>query len=106
MGDGRETQCAESGDHQQARSLCRWWQSLSLYLTERRQALDLLLSLRKDRAEGKLIRREMGLGGAARGQVSLAAARRKADEARALLRQGIDPLDARKASEQALRTIL
>jgi integrase len=56
-------------------------------------------------AEGKPVRREMGLGSAARGQVSLAEARERAVDARKLLNAGRDPLEARKASEQALRTI-
>lgn len=44
-------------------------------------------------------RREMGLGGLSK--VSLAAARDKASEARALLGQGINPLEARQASNAA-----
>ncbi|WP_373502230.1 tyrosine-type recombinase/integrase [Aestuariivirga sp.] len=56
-------------------------------------------------ADGKPLRREMGLGGAARGQVSLAEAREKALEARKLLSAGADPLEARKAAEKAGRTI-
>jgi integrase len=47
----------------------------------------------------------MGLGGAARGQVSLAEARERALEARRLLSAGIDPLEHRKAEEKAGRTI-
>src|SRR5271155_3678775 len=43
--------------------------------------------------------REMGLGPL--GSVGLSAARRKAEEARRQLSDGIDPLDARKAEEQA-----
>lgn len=50
-------------------------------------------------------RREMGLGSAAKGEVSLADAREKALEARKLLNVGIDPLEARKASEKAERAI-
>jgi integrase len=56
-------------------------------------------------AEGNEVRREMGLGGAARGQVSLAEARERALEARRLLSAGIDPLEHRKAEEKAGRTI-
>jgi integrase len=53
-------------------------------------------------------RREMGLGIAHRVNVaqagqSLTTARQMAHEARELLRQGIDPLDAREARRQALR---
>lgn len=59
--------------------------------------------------EGKEVRREMGLGGAARGQVSLAEAREKAIEARRLLTAGIDPMtvmgrDARTKAERATPT--
>ena len=43
-------------------------------------------------------RREMGLGGAA--DVSLAKVRQKAEAALALLADGIDPLDARRAAEE------
>jgi hypothetical protein len=46
-------------------------------------------------------RREMGLGSASPGQVSLAEARNKALDARRLLNDGIDPLAARKALERA-----
>jgi integrase len=46
------------------------------------------------RWQGRL--REMGLGGLSK--VSLAAARAKAEEARALLGQGLNPIDARKAA--------
>jgi integrase len=56
-------------------------------------------------ADGKEVRREMGLGGAARGQVSLAEARERALEARRLLSAGVDPLEHRKAEEKAGRTI-
>jgi integrase len=45
--------------------------------------------------------REMGLGALA--NVGLAAARRKAEEARKLIGDGVDPLDERKAEEQARR---
>lgn len=50
-------------------------------------------------------RREMGLGSAGPNGVSLADAREKATEARALLARGIDPLEARRDSEKARRTI-
>ena len=56
-------------------------------------------------AEGKPIRREMGLGSAAKGQVSLAEAREKAADARKLLNAGKDPLEERKATEKAGRVI-
>ena len=56
-------------------------------------------------ADGKPIRREMGLGSAAKGEVSLAEAREKALDARKLLNAGIDPLEARKASNKVERTI-
>ncbi len=57
--------------------------------------------------EGKEVRREMGLGGAARGQVSLAKAREKALEARQLLTAGIDPMTrmSKEAREKRARTI-
>ncbi|GIK49271.1 MAG: tyrosine-type recombinase/integrase [Hyphomonadaceae bacterium] len=48
------------------------------------------------RRGGKL--REMGLGSAHKGHVSLAEAREKADAARRLLRDGADPLDAKRAA--------
>ena len=47
------------------------------------------------RSGGKL--REMGLGPAGTGGVKLAAARDAAEACRALIRQGVDPIDARKA---------
>jgi integrase len=50
-------------------------------------------------------RREMGLGSAARGHVSLAGAREKALEARRLLSAGIDPLSAKEADRAARRTV-
>ena len=50
-------------------------------------------------------RREMGLGSAAKGQVSLAEARDKALEARRLLNAEKDPLEVRKAGEKADRAI-
>jgi hypothetical protein len=46
-------------------------------------------------ADGKPVRREMGLGSAAKGQVSLAEARAKAADARKLLTAGIDRLEAK-----------
>ena len=46
-------------------------------------------------------RKEMGLGSAAKGQVSLAEARKAASEARKLVADGIDPLAAREARKQA-----
>ena len=55
------------------------------------------------RFKGK--RKEMGLGSAAKGQVSLADAREKALEARKLLSAGIDPLAAKEARRQAERVI-
>jgi integrase len=45
-------------------------------------------------------RREMGLGSAAKGQVSLATARVKAAEARQQLDAGLDPLDEKRRSDQ------
>nr|WP_237182149.1 site-specific integrase [Roseomonas marmotae] len=47
--------------------------------------------------------REMGLGSAGEGpgDVSLAAARQAAAEARALAREGVDPIDHRKAAQEA-----
>jgi integrase len=56
-------------------------------------------------ADGKPVRREMGLGSAARGQVSLVEARARALDARKLLNAGIDPLEARKATEKAAKVI-
>ncbi len=50
-------------------------------------------------------RKEMGLGSAAKGQVSLADARKAASEARKLVADGIDPLAAREARKQAERII-
>lgn len=44
--------------------------------------------------------REMGLGAAGKDGVSLAEARELASRARRLLRDGIDPLDARRAEER------
>ena len=46
-------------------------------------------------------RKEMGLGSAALGQVSLAEARRKAQDAQKSLRDGIDPLAAKEARRRA-----
>ena len=45
--------------------------------------------------------REMGLGSAGQGGVTLAEAREKATEARRLLTQGIDPIDARNGVRAA-----
>ncbi len=56
-------------------------------------------------ASGKDVRKEMGLGSAARGQVSLADARKAADEARKLLNAGVDPLIDKEARKQAERVI-
>lgn len=56
-------------------------------------------------ADGKPIRREMGLGSAAKGQVSLAEAREKALDARKLLNAGNDPIAVRDASVKAARTV-
>jgi len=50
-------------------------------------------------------RYEMGLGSAAPGGVSLAKAREEAERARQLLRQGIDPLEAKRNAGKAERTI-
>jgi integrase len=50
-------------------------------------------------------RKEMGLGSAAKGHVSLAAARKAASEARNLILEGNDPLVAKKIRKQAARTI-
>jgi integrase len=50
-------------------------------------------------------RREMGLGSAAKGQVSLAEARKAASEARSLIASGLDPLGAKEARKQAERAI-
>ena len=48
--------------------------------------------------------REMGLGNAGQGNVTLAEAREKALEARRLLANGIDPIDARKDVKEKART--
>ena len=45
-------------------------------------------------------RKEMGLGSAAKGNVSLAEARKAANEARKLVRDGIDPLEAKRDQER------
>lgn len=50
-------------------------------------------------------RKEMGLGSAAKGQVSLAEARKAASDARSLIAGGIDPLGAKEARKQAERAI-
>ena len=50
-------------------------------------------------------RKEMGLGSAAKGQVSLADARKAAIEARSIIAGGNDPIGARSARKQADRTI-
>ena len=50
-------------------------------------------------------RREMGLGSAARGEVSLGDARDKALKARALLNEGIDPLESKRNNERASRAV-
>jgi hypothetical protein len=50
-------------------------------------------------------RREMGLGSAAKGQVSLAEARKAASDARSLIAGGTDPLGAKEARKQAERAI-
>ena len=55
------------------------------------------------RFKGK--RKEMGLGSASGGNVSLLDARREAAKARALVTEGIDPLEAKGARKQAERTI-
>lgn len=55
------------------------------------------------RFKGK--RKEMGLGSAAKGSVSLLDARKDAANARRLVSEGIDPLDAKAAGRQAARTI-
>jgi hypothetical protein len=44
--------------------------------------------------------REMGLGSASQGGVSLAGARARAAEARTALTAGVDPMDAKKEAEQ------
>jgi integrase len=48
----------------------------------------------------KCARKEMGLGSAAKGNVSLAEARKSATEARKLVREGIDPLEAKRDQER------
>ena len=55
------------------------------------------------RFQGK--RREMGLGSAAPGQMSLANARRKAVDARKLVLEGTDPLDAKRATVRENRGV-
>lgn len=50
-------------------------------------------------------RYEMGLGSAGPGGVSLSKAREEAEKARQLLRQGIDPLAAKRSTGKAERTI-
>jgi integrase len=50
-------------------------------------------------------RYEMGLGSAGPGGVSLAKAREEAEKARQLLRQGVDPLTAKRSAGKAERTI-
>ena len=55
------------------------------------------------RFKGK--RKEMGLGSASKGNVSLLDARREAGKARALVTEGVDPLDAKEARKQAERTV-
>src|SRR5690349_7750431 len=50
-------------------------------------------------------RREMGLGSAAKGQVSLVGARDKALEARRLLNAGKDPLEVQRSGKKADRAI-
>ena len=51
------------------------------------------------------VRKEMGLGSAAKGQVGLAEARKAGIEARALIAGGIDPIGAKVARKQAGRDI-
>lgn len=48
-------------------------------------------------------RREMGLGPAGKGGVGLADARSKADDARRLVRDGVDPIEHRNAEAERLR---
>jgi integrase len=55
------------------------------------------------RFKGK--RKEMGLGSATKGNVGLLDARREAAKARALVGEGIDPLDDKAARKQTERTI-
>ncbi len=50
-------------------------------------------------------RKEMGLGSAAKGNVGLLDARKEAAKARALVTEGIDPLEAKGVRRQAERTI-
>lgn len=50
-------------------------------------------------------RYEMGLGSAAKGEVSLAAARDAAEKARTVLKQGRNPIEARDAAHKAGRVI-
>jgi len=50
-------------------------------------------------------RREMGLGSAAKGQVSLADARKAAEEARRNLSAGTDPIAAKEERRQAMRAM-
>ena len=62
-----------------------------------------------ENSDGKAIRREMGLGSAAKGQVSLAEARDEAAKARAWQRAGTDPIsvmgkDARKKGDRTIPT--
>jgi integrase len=54
---------------------------------------------------GRAIRREMGLGSAAKTGVSLLEAREKAADARKLLNAGKDPIEARRASEKTGRAV-
>ena len=56
--------------------------------------------------EGKPIRREMGLGSAGKGGVSLADAREMAADARKLLNNGKDPIEERIAEGGAHRSDL
>jgi hypothetical protein len=55
------------------------------------------------RFKGK--RKEMGLGSATRGNVGLLDARKEAARARALVTEGVDPLEAKGARKHAERTI-
>ena len=54
---------------------------------------------------GKPRKREMGLGSAAKGRITLEKARELARDAQALLDQGIDPLEHRRATENAAKAI-
>jgi integrase len=56
----------------------------------------------RDRVTGKL--RDMGLGPARQGQVTLAEARERADSLRKQLRDGLDPLAAKHATRDAAKT--